>query len=107
LKIYPYIFYCTVLDNSDPVETSMFMGISQSMIMATWTMPFVCTLPISIFEPLWGREAKLTRRLAGASYRFSGLRASDLEGMQIMWHRPFWVMLTAELQSAVLVQEWS
>jgi len=106
LEIYPYFFYCSVLENTDPSRASPFVGISASMITASWTMPFVCGLPMSIHEPRWDREIRITRRVAGAGYRFSGLRVSDLNGLDIDWHNPFWVMITAEAKAASLVEQW-
>lgn len=106
MKIYPYIFYCTVLRNTDPQEASPFVGISPSMLDASWTMAYVCLCPISILEPLWGDEAKLTRRIAGANYRFSGLRATNLPGLTITWDRPFWVMFSQEPEAARLIEDW-
>lgn len=104
--IFPYFLYLLVVERVDPRIVSPFVGISPSMLQASWAFPFVCSLPTSILEPAADLETRLGRRVSGAGYRAFPISVESLLKQQVDWTQPFCILISSSVSVGKQLDPW-
>ena len=107
-EIDPLIYYCFVLGDDDPHETSPFQGFSPDWQALLWAMRRLVELPANVVDPAMPRQAVLARRMGGIGgwHWFPiAVRALDRVGIDIS--APFWVVFSGTPQVAKAVSAWA
>lgn len=105
--IMPEISYFVVIPEDDPWETSPFQGLSFGIAEAWNLIRSIVSLPADVVEPALPIAAQVARRSNGvAAWQWNPAALYALDGLTVPPHRPFWVMLTSDADTARSVDRW-
>ena len=107
-EIDPAIYYCLVLADDDPHETSPFQGFSPDWQTLLWAMRRIVELPADVVEPALPRQAVLARRMGGiGGWRWFPITVGALDRIAIKLAAPFWVVFSGTPDVAKAVSAWA
>lgn len=107
-EIDPRVFYCFVLAEDDPYETSPFQGFSRGWMTLSWAMLRLVELPADVLEAALPHQAVLARRMGGTGgWHWFPLALSALDQLAIERTAPFWVCFSGTQAVARAVSAWA
>lgn len=106
-EIDPTIFYCFIIEDTDPYKTSPFQGFSPGLISLQWPLELLKNLPADALEPALPHKATLARRIGGnGGWSWAPLLLKELGKISIAQTAPFWVIFSSTKAIAKAVTLW-